>query len=59
MAEFIVGAKNTLGYAINPVIENIEYAKGYAYCIIIVIVVLLVELLPKFAYKLYNYIKFN
>lgn len=59
MAEFIVGATNTLGYAIIPVIHQVEYAKGYAYCIIIVLVVLLVESLPKLIYRLVGYFEFN
>lgn len=59
MAEFIIGAKDTLGYAIVPVIQQIEYAKGYAYCIIIVLVVLFVELIPNAIYKLITYVKFS
>lgn len=58
MAEFIVGATNTLGYAIIPIIQQVEYAKGYAYCIIIVLVVLFVEALPKLFYKIFNYLKY-
>lgn len=60
MAEYVVVSEDCLGSKIN--IINIVFYDNetvYAYCIIIVIVVLLVELLPKVSYKLYNYIKFR
>ena len=35
MAEFLAGSSNSLGYAIKPSIDNLNYAEVYAYCIII------------------------
>lgn len=57
MAEFLAGSSNSLGYAIKPSIDNLNYAEVYAYCIIIIIVVLLVESLPKLIIKLNDHIK--
>lgn len=59
MAEFIVGKPNTLGYSIVPCISDVDYTMGYAYCIIIVIVVLIIETLPKACFKLFNYLKYR
>lgn len=56
MAEFLAGSSNSLGYAIKPAADNLNYAEVYAYCIIIIIIVLLIEALPKLIIKLIDYI---
>ena len=57
MAEFLAGSSNSLGYAIKPAADNLNYSEVYAYCIIIIIVVLLIECLPKLIIKLNDYLK--
>lgn len=57
MAEYLASSQNSLGYAIKPAAENLNYPQVYGYCIIIIIIVLLVELLPKLIIKIINKIK--
>ena len=42
MAEFLAGSDNTLGYAIKPAANNLDYPQVYAYCILIIITVLVI-----------------
>lgn len=57
MAEFLAGSSNSLGYAIKPAADNLDYHEVYAYCILIIITVLIIESLPKLIIKLVDYIK--
>lgn len=59
MAEYLAGVKNTLGSAIIPAANMLEYSEVYAYSILMVIVVLLLEALPKGIVKVYQYLKFS
>ena len=57
MAEFLAGSSNSLGYAIKPAADNLNYSEVYAYCVIIIVLVLVIEALPKFIIKLCDKIK--
>ena len=57
MAEYLAGSSSSLGYAIKPAADNLDYAKVYAYCIIIVLLVLIIEYLPKLIIKISDLIK--
>lgn len=57
MAEFLAGSSNSLGYAIKPAADNLNYSEVYAYCVIIIVLVLAIEALPKIIIKLYDNIK--
>ncbi len=59
MAEYIVGSKNTLGGAILLAINQLEYADVYAYSIIMILLVLALEYLPKTLIYLISYLKIN
>ena len=57
MAEYLAGSSSSLGYAIKPAADNLNYPQVYAYCIIIVILVLIIEHLPKLIINLTEHIK--
>ena len=57
MAEYLAGSSSSLGYAIKPAADNLNYPQVYAYCIIIVLLVLLIEYLPKLIIALTEKIK--
>lgn len=47
MAEYLAGIKNTLGSAILPAANMLDYSSVYAYSILMVLLVLCLEALPK------------
>lgn len=57
MAEYLAGVANTLGYAIIPAANILDYASVYAYCVIMVVTVLLLEALPAGIYKIVDIIR--
>ncbi len=57
--EYIVSAKPSLGYAIYSSQYMVEYEKIYAYAIIMILLVLIVEFIPLLISKLFNYFKYN
>lgn len=57
MAEYIVGSKNTLGGAINLSANQLQYADVYAYSIIMIVLVLLLEFFPKIVNYLTTYFR--
>ncbi|MBQ9449056.1 MAG: ABC transporter permease subunit [Acholeplasmatales bacterium] len=57
--EYISGANNTLGKAIILEIQNMNYELIYAYSIIMVLIVVLVEWLPVWIFKLINLILYG
>lgn len=59
MAEYIVGSKGTLGGAINYAINQLDYANVYAYSIIMITLVLLLEYFPKILIYWISYLKIN
>lgn len=59
MAEYIVGSKNTLGGAIHLAINQLEYANVYSYSIIMIILVLLLEYIPRIVIYFISYLKIN
>ncbi len=58
MAEYLAGIKNTLGSAILPAANMLDYGSVYAYSIIMVVLVLVLEALPKLLSKCISYIQF-
>ncbi len=62
MAEYIVGSKNTLGGAIQYAANQVDAASSanvYAYSIIMIILVLLLEYIPKIVIYFIFYLKIN
>jgi ABC-type nitrate/sulfonate/bicarbonate transport system permease component len=59
MAEYLAGSSNSLGYAIKPAADNLDYASVYGYCIIIVLLVFIIEYLPKLIVKIIDRINSN
>lgn len=59
MAEYLSGDKNTLGSALMPASNMLDYASVYSYTIIMILLVLILESLPKIIFKIYNYYKFD
>lgn len=59
MAEYFAGDKGTLGEAIIPAANMLDYTSVYSYSIIMILLVIMLESLPKLVAKLYNYYKFN
>lgn len=59
MGEYMVSARNSIGNVIINSANNLEYQKVYAWCIILVVLVLFVELLPRLIEKVYFQIKEN
>ena len=57
--EYITGANNTLGKAVILEIQNMNYEAIYAYSIIMVLIVVLVEWLPIWIFKLINVILYG
>lgn len=57
--EYFSGINNTIGKAINDARVNLDYSHIYAYSFILIIVVILVEALPKILIYLYNLIKYK
>ncbi len=55
MAEYLAGIRNTLGSMIMPSVNLLDYTAVYAYSIIMVILVILLELLPKGIARIYSY----
>lgn len=59
MAEYLAGDKNTLGSALMPAANMLDYTSVYSYSIIMIILVLALEALPSLIAKIYNYCKFK
>ncbi len=58
MAEYLAGIKNTLGSAILPAANMLDYSSVYAYSILMIIIVLILEFLPNGIGKIYLWSKF-
>lgn len=59
MAEYLAGIQNTLGSAILPSVSMLDYTSVYAYSIIMVLLVLVLEAVPKFIVRFVKYIRFS
>lgn len=59
MAEYLAGVRNTLGYAILPATAILAYDTVFAYCLLIVILVVVIEQIPLLIYKIINQIKYR
>ncbi len=57
MAEFVCGTKNSIGKALTNSANYFEYDSVYAWSIIAIILVIIVENIPKLISFIYNYIK--
>ncbi len=55
MAEFITLTKNSIGLSIQSATQSLDYKYVFAWCIIVIILVYLIELIP----YIYNLIKLN
>lgn len=59
MAEYLAGVRNTLGYAILPATAILAYDTVFAYCMLIVLVVVVIEQIPPLVYKIATQIKYR
>lgn len=59
MAEYLAGIQNTLGSAILPSVSMLDYTSVYAYSILMVLLVLALETVPKLITRLVKYVRFS